>query len=282
VLNLTIAENLLYSTVKLTTFDSERRESTATGFFMNLAKDGDNSIPCIITNKHVVNGAEWISIRFHIADQNKPSGRSFSCDLKIKRASCLFHPDPKVDLCAFTIIDVLERAVSDGRPVFRQIIPISFIPLESDWEFFDALEDVIMVGCPNGIYDEVNNLPIFRRGITASSLSKNYNGKNEFLVDMACYPGSSGSPIFVYNTNGFLDRQQNAFAIDRQRLVFVGVLYAGPQISNYGRQVLVQPASIAFDTMMHLGHAIRSTALKVLDDQARKLKAEFRERSTSI
>jgi Trypsin-like peptidase domain len=279
-LKLTIAENLLYSTVKLTTFDSNRQESTATGFFVNLAKDGDDSIPCIVTNRHVIEGAERVFIRFHVSDQNKPSGQSIAYGLKMTNLGYVFHPDTDVDLCAFTIIDILERAVNDGKPIFRQVIPLSFIPPESDWEYFDALEDLVMVGCPNGISDEFNNLPIFRRGITASSLSKNYNGKHEFLVDMACYPGSSGSPIFVYNTNGFLDRRQDAFAIDRQRLVFVGILYAGPQISNYGRQVLTQPKSIEVDTMMHLGHAIRSTALNVLDDEARKLKAAFRAQST--
>lgn len=272
-LNLTIAENLLYSTVKLTTLDSKRQKSTATGFFMNLAKNGNNFIPCIITNKHVIEGTECVFIRFHLSDQNKPSGKYFTYGLKIDKSGCLFHPDPDVDLCAFNIVNILERAVNDGKPIFRQTIPLNFIPPETDWDYFDALEDVVMVGCPNGISDEFNNLPIFRRGITASSLTKNYNGKNEFLVDMACYPGSSGSPIFVYNTNGFLDRRQDAFAIDRQRLVFVGVLYAGPQISHYGRQVLTKPPSIAVDTMMHLGHAIRSTAIKILDDEARKLKA---------
>ncbi len=118
-----------------------------------------------------------------------------------------------------------------------------------------------MIGCPRGISDEVNNLPIVRRGITATSLSKLYNGKPEFMVDMACFPGSSGSPIFLYNRNGFFDRKQNSYMMGTTRLKFVGVLYAGPLVTNDGQLVLGQVPRVAVQSMMHLGNALRSTTV---------------------
>ncbi len=44
-----------------------------------------------------------------------------------------------------------------------------------------------MIGYPNGIWDEANNMPIIRRGITATHPNFNYNGKPEFMIDAACF-----------------------------------------------------------------------------------------------
>lgn len=60
-----------------------------------------------------------------------------------------------------------------------------------------------MIGYPNGLWDSQNNLPIIRRGITATSVKKDYNGKKEFLIDAAVFPGSSGSPVFIFNEGSY-------------------------------------------------------------------------------
>lgn len=38
----------------------------------------------------------------------------------------------------------------------------------------------------------------FRRGITATNINFDYNGKKEFVIDAACFPGSSGFPVFIW------------------------------------------------------------------------------------
>lgn len=81
------------------------------------------------------------------------------------------------------------------------------------------------------------------------------------MVDMACFPGSSGSPIFVYDRNGYLDRKTNSYNIGASRIHFVGVLYSGPLITNDGRIVLQQHPKVEVSAMMHLGNAIRSSQL---------------------
>lgn len=267
----TLAERLLYSTVKLTALKNGMAVSTGTGFFVAFAQDGDRFFPSIVTNKHVVNGSDEIMATCHFAENGKPSGRFVACNMNIAPGSYVEHPDPSVDLCAIPIGDIMNQASEAGTPIFLQWLDKEIIPSGDDWEYFDAIEEVTMIGCPNGISDEVNNLPIVRRGITASALSKRYNGKDEFLVDMACFPGSSGSPVFIYDRNGFLDRRTNTYNIGQQRIVFVGVLYAGPQIVNNGQVVLAQPPQVMVAAMMHLGNVIRSSALLVIDAEFRRL-----------
>lgn len=274
-LELTVSEKLLYSTMKITTFKAGVSVSTGTGFFMNFARDGEDHWPAIVTNKHVVAGADVITVMCHYADGERPSGQFVACNLRIEPGSCVEHPDPTVDLCAIPTGSLMNKAKSAGKPIYVMALEQSLIPSEEDWQYFDAMEEVTMVGCPNGISDEYNNLPIARRGITASHLSKKYNGKEEFLVDMACFPGSSGSPVFIYDRSGHLNRRTNTYEIGTQRLMFVGILYAGPQISNNGQIILGQQPRVMVAAMMHLGNVIRSTALLAID-------AEFRLRAGVI
>ena len=90
-----------------------------------------------------------------------------------------------------------------------------------------------MIGYPIGIWDSVNNKPIFRKGVTATHPNFDYNGKKEFLIDMACFPGSSGSPVFIFNEGGYRDKKGNTF-MGKSRILFLGTLYAGPQHTATG------------------------------------------------
>lgn len=274
-MELTIAERLLYSTVKLTSSNNGVPISTGTGFFMAFPFNGDQTVIVIMTNKHVVKGATEVTAVCHIADGGSPSGRFVSCTVENQPQFIIHHPAVDVDLCAIIFGPILTRAHEAGTHLFFCPLDLFLIPIEDDWNFFDAIEDVTMIGCPRGISDEANNLPIVRRGITASSLSKKYNGKDEFMVDMACFPGSSGSPIFLYDRHGYLDRKKKSYMIGESRLKLVGILYAGPLVTNDGRLVLGQVPRVTVDSMMHLGNALRSTAiLKVQEEIARRIRQQ--------
>ena len=61
------------------------------------------------------------------------------------------------------------------------------------------IEDVIMIGYPNAIMDEVNYKPVVRRGITATDLKNDYNGKSEFLmVSFLSYPYDYYTPSVTF------------------------------------------------------------------------------------
>jgi hypothetical protein len=262
----TISEKLLYSTIKLHAGSKGVISSTGTGFFFNFAESNDRHVPCIVTNKHVIQGADLLVAKCHLLKDGGPSDEFIECLIDINQNSVVLHPDPDVDLCAITIAGLLNNAIAQQKPLFFTSLSFDIVPPLDDWKYFDAMEDVIMLGCPNGIYDETNNLPIARRGITASLISKKYNGKNEFMVDMACFPGSSGSPVFILNREGYLDRKDNCYKMGGTRLLFVGILYAGPQITGSGDIVLATPPHISFKSMMHLGNVIRSSELSALNN----------------
>lgn len=268
---MTLAEQLLYTTIKLIALKNGNPVSTGTGFMFAFAKNGDEMVPCIVTNKHVVNGADKIRARLHFGKDGKPTGEFVNCDFDISGGIPFWHPDPNVDLCAIAFAEILMQAGTQEKEIFHRQLDMGIVPGNDDWEYFDALEEVMMIGCPNGLSDETNNLPISRRGITATSLTKNYNGKPEFMIDMACFPGSSGSPIFLYDRNGYQDRRENTYNIGAQRIKLVGILYSGPLIANDGRIVLSNMPRVEISSMMHLGNAIKSSELRVLDDVITKM-----------
>ena len=96
-----------------------------------------------------------------------------------------------------------------------------------------ALEELVMVGYPIGMWDKRNNLPIFRKGYTSAHPAIDFNEKGIGLVDMACFPGSSGSPIFILNEGGYKDKKGN-LNWGMGRIIFLGVLFAGPQYDAQG------------------------------------------------
>lgn len=264
---LTLAENLTLTTTRISTFQSGEKVGSGTGFFFNFTVSPEQHFPTIITNKHVVDGCEQITIVCHTANGSEPSGEFIQCRLDVRPDAILAHPDPDVDLCAIPFGPILNQAKTNGTPLFYKALDFSIVPRDEDWQYFDAWEEVIMIGCPRGIFDEFNNLPITRRGNTASSLTKLYDGKQEFMVDMACFPGSSGSPIFVYDRNGYIDRKTNSNHLGESRIRFVGVLYSGPLITNDGKIVLQKQPKVEVSATMHLGNAIRSSQLRGIEEQ---------------
>ncbi|MBJ8452931.1 trypsin-like peptidase domain-containing protein [Acinetobacter bereziniae] len=264
--NLSLAERLLYSTVKIIALKQGNIISTGTGFFTTFNQTSESIDPVIITNKHVVNDADQIRFTCHISEENiyKPSGRFLDVSILL-HDTLTHHPDPSIDLCAISTGYILQQALDRKIPIFYAPVTMDAIPTDLEWNNFDAIEDITMVGCPNGIYDNVNNSPIIRKGITATSPSNNYNGKNEFMIDMACFPGSSGSPVFLYNPHGYLDKVTNQFFMGKPRLKLLGILYAGPQVTNSGQIILANPTQFTVNSMMHLGYVINSKQLKVLE-----------------
>jgi len=100
-----------------------------------------------------------------------------------------------------------------------------------------------MVGYPNGIWDNINNKPILRKGITATHPNFDYCGKKEIMIDAACFPGSSGSPVFIFNEGGYRDKSGNMF-MGASRIILLGVLYAGPQHTAQGDIQIVNVPTI--------------------------------------
>ena len=267
---MTPMEQLFYSTVRLVTYRKGVETGSGTGFFWGISEGLAHEM-LVATNKHVLEGADQVRLTCHTADvasPDRPSGRFADITCNIYPDGIFYHPDPSVDLCAFGFSALSEQADAIGHTLFIRSLGAHLVP--PDWQCFQAIEEVLMIGCPNGLLDHVNVTPIARRGITATPLSQRFNGAEEFLVDMACFPGSSGSPIMIYDRGRMCDPAAGTVQPRPSQLYFVGILYSGPVIDIEGKLVLDEDEAVTVESMMHLGQAIRSTEMLKIDEVLRK------------
>lgn len=95
------------------------------------------------------------------------------------------------------------------------------LPNDTLLKAITAIEEVYMVGYPKGIWDAINNIPIVRKGTTATPFFLDYQGKKEFLLDISIFQGSSGSPIVLYDP-GSISILQGEYGI-QQRISLLGI-----------------------------------------------------------
>lgn len=265
---MSLSEKMTYATVLIKCEYGSGMFGSGTGFLMNLCHDKqtDNCIPAIITNNHVITNATKISFEFcRSTPQGTPNDRKVFTVTYQNNAytNWIHHPDANVDLVCLPLGPILHQLRQNKVEIFSVPLDTDLIPAQEIALDLSAMEEVVMVGYPIGLSDTFNHKPILRRGITATHYKNNYQGKEEFLVDMACFPGSSGSPIFLLNEGTF--RTTSGIMVG-SRVLLLGVLYGGPQ---YTAQGVLEFASIptlprsytAIPT--NLGVAIKAS--KILD-----------------
>lgn len=236
-INLSASEQITYSTVRIECEYQDNSSGTGTGFFFQFLKDEEtgNHIPVVITNKHVINGAIKGRLILTKANENGEPLDTEHFEVYFDNFETFWrkHPDDNVDLCAMPIAPFLIEANNSGEKIFYISLDKSILPTDQQLLDFSALEEILMVGYPNGIWDDVNNKPILRKGITATHPNFDYCGKKEIMIDAACFPGSSGSPVFIFNEGGYSDKRGNTYA-GTTRVILLGVLFAGPQHTAQG------------------------------------------------
>jgi hypothetical protein len=101
------------------------------------------------------------------------------------------HPSDDVDLCATPMEPFRQQAERADKRIFFTTLSTEHIPNEQILPQLLALEPVTTIGYPIGLWDEINNLPIARRGMTATHPRVDFNGERIGLIDIAAFPGSS-------------------------------------------------------------------------------------------
>lgn len=263
-----ISEQLMYSTVLV-----ETALGRGTGFFFHFKITDDIDVPVIFTNRHVVNYKEneTVSMTFHLENENVIE------NIKIT-ASVKWYSHSNKDLCYCYAMPIIQMAKNlSKKEVFYIPIDEKLVYDNAKLEDLSAIEDVIMVGYPIGLSDLDNNFPIFRRGITASHPSLNFNSQGIGVVDMACFPGSSGSPIFILNENSYSDKKGNTY-LGTNRLIFLGILFQGPTFNAQGGVEIIdiptQQMPIAnVPIMVNLGYYIKANEImefkRIIEEQVK-------------
>jgi len=226
---------LLFSTVRIETEYPDGMGGTGTGFFFRYPIDENTHLKLVITNKHVVEGTSASKFQLHTAGSDGKNvfatGEFVTVVLDQFDNNWITHPDPNVDLCALNFTPELVQEKNQWYGYVSQLQPEMILP-KDDLRKLRTIEEIIMVGYPNGIWDDASHYPLIRRGITSIHPGLNFKGQNIGVIDAACFPGSSGSPIYVLNNSAYSDKENLVDLENRE--ILLGVLYAGAEMTVNG------------------------------------------------
>lgn len=262
----TITEQILFSTIRLQT-----SAGFGTGFIFNFETSDKKLVPVIITNKHVVNFQEKINVRYflHVKNNELPGNENIEVSYE---STWIFHPDPNIDLCCTPLAPILHDIKNKlFKEIFYKAGGENLIFNDARLEDLKAVEDVLMVGYPTGLFDVKNNLPLFRKGITSSHPAIDFNARSIGVIDVACFPGSSGSPVYILNEGSYSDKRGNTY-MGGARIIFLGVLYGGPSYTVDGeieiKEIPTQQKIITKNqVLINLGYYIKAKELLILKEE---------------
>ena len=275
---LSVNEKLMYTTTRIETVDSSGKRYSGTGFFYGIQSktNPSNLSVWVLTNKHVIDGMKSISICLSQAgDDGKPLLKEpLKC--VIENVNFIIrHPGPDVDLCAIPASLFVNSLIQAGHNPFYQLFSSKIIPSAEEMKELDSIEQITMIGYPEGLWDAKHNLPLVRNGITSTPVYVDHNGKEEFLIDAACYHGSSGSPVILLNNGSYTNKYGDTF-FGANRVYLLGILSQGPLETIYGEiEIKDQPeikspirAKVKIPT--NLGLVIKSSRILELEEVIRK------------
>ncbi len=246
--------------------------SSGTGFFFTFKLGPSKTLPVLITNKHVIEGVIEADLFVHTGTQKDgkliPASESFHITLDNFESRWIKHPG-RADLCAMPFQPIVDLAQLQGKTIFKIDLSEDLIPSDVALEQLVALEDVIMVGYPIGLSDTINNYPLLRKGTTASHPAVNFNGDSIGAIDIAAFPGSSGSPVFIFNEGSYPIPSGIALG---SRAIFLGILSSGPVYTADGQIAVVgvpnAPLPLVHTSIpIHLGYYVKSSELASLRDE---------------
>jgi S1-C subfamily serine protease len=252
---LSAAQQLEHIAVLLRTEDNQKRQFSGTGFLYNFFRNGDQNVTAIVTNRHVLAGMTKIQMRWtRRTPSNEPDfGKFIDVTLENLQERIIVHPDQDVDLAIIAVSDLLNKYQNESRPIYTVGADESLVASKENLKKFQPLEDILVVGYPDGISDTENNIPIFRRGVTATPVYMNFNGKKQFMIGAAIYHGSSGSPVFLYNIGAWIE--ENGHAQLGTRVGLLGVVYGVVESSTEGEiRVISAPTQFTSKVFSNIPH----------------------------
>ena len=256
----TFAQQLFFCTSLIQT------SATAGTGFVWMAESGPHQVPVLVTNKHVAltPGPGSFSLAAREPSGAPKLGERVSLAHPDLASAWTGHPNPEVDVAAMFLAPFFSAAESAGKLLFFRAVTEDICPSEEVVDAdLDAIEPVVFVGYPNALFDKSNLTPIARRGYTATPVALDYNGLPSFLIDASVFPGSSGSPVFISQDNGY--RSGSTMHLAASRILFVGLVAAVHIQQDTGRLVTSVPqAHVQLNQLMDLGivynwRAVRET-----------------------
>ena len=271
-MNSAIDKQLIYTTTKLINKTINGEEKHSTGFIYNFKTSNNHIVRAIITCKHCIENYATIEANFCLDNgngapiDNIPYKFHFSSDNSI----CIVkHPKDNVDLVAM-IFSIDDKLFLKGtkQPFFLSLYK-EVLPSGERIEKFSYIEDIIMIGYPQGIWDRYNNKPIVRKGITATPIKYDFNNEPEFLVDVATFHGSSGSPVYLHVPSAHIE--ENSFVIGSEELYLIGVFKGGWEEvtgETTTNKIVIDKKTIEAKVLLpiNLGFVIKSSTIEEMNE----------------
>lgn len=255
-----ISENLLFCTARIVT-----KNGVGTGFFFSFPTDEvGQEIPILITNKHVVDDDPYmpVTLELHTHVEGVAQQESVKFEYTGK-----WEMHPNQDLCFQYVAPMINFfEIHYKKNVFFRCFSVDSILSDESLLNLRAIEEVIMIGYPVGLYDVYNNFPLFRSGITSSHPGINFENQSVGVVDIASFRGSSGSPICILD-EGQYTLKNGTTKIGSSRLILLGVLNKiGVLNSNNEIQMINVPGSLVpgvkTETMLNIGYYIKAKEIQ--------------------
>ena len=163
-----ITKKLLFNTIRVDTELEDGSEGSGTAFVVSHAH-GRGTHTFIVTNRHLVDGVRRGGLVFTQKRNGKPVlGQRFQLNIEDFPHAWFMHPDPEVDLAIVPMRPLEQAARDQGVELYYHAIDSRLAPDAAALHAMDALEEVLFVGYPSGVWDQVNLMPILRRGTTAT------------------------------------------------------------------------------------------------------------------
>lgn len=177
----TFARNLTKATVRLSGAGIR-----GTGFLFDFGMDGYP--PVIITCAHAIK-EKICGLNIHIKDQ--------TFRIRDIQNHWIVHPTEDIGIIVLDDYIARIRSMITNVGCFQECN----IPNKQNKSNLDFVENILVCGYPEGLYDLANHLPIARKGITATDPNINYGNTKSFLVDVIIIGGMSGSPVITTNNH---------------------------------------------------------------------------------
>lgn len=218
-----IYENLLFTTVRIETTMKNGSISTGTGFIFSYDIQ-DKQFLFIVSNKHVIKDSVRGKLEFTVEKNGEPDlGNKYTLLIDDFEKRWIGHSNADIDIAITPFVSILEELKKNNINIYFRAIQSEIVPDEKATKDIDAVEDIIFIGYPNGIYDKKNLLPIVRKGITATPANIDFEGNPTFIIDASIFPGSSGSPVFICNVGSFTKKSTSRLFAGT-RLMFLGIV----------------------------------------------------------
>jgi hypothetical protein len=187
-----MAESLLFSTTRLSTYRGRQLLTGATGFFF----ENDGAL-FLVSSRHVLHDdssghfPDRVELVLHVDAKNLTRTTTLALPLyQDQRAVWRVGKDSggEVDVAALP----LDRAQFPAEAVISAFTPGHLLQSLEDTQVGDEL---LVVGFPLGFFDTLHQLPVARHATVASAFGVRFQGQGYFVTDARLHRGTSGAPV---------------------------------------------------------------------------------------